>query len=148
MFFFSSKSFNNISLINLYHLCCISNACQDSAQWISDHDPPAHTATDPRKIFPKLGSLFGNHSSELTPVVEEFNRLSVTEISEAFKLYLGKRITPSVRRLYVSIGHREKESNSGGNWFVANPRNHYPIMAAAPCQPRSLYIVQLSLLFT
>ncbi|RVW35388.1 hypothetical protein CK203_077015 [Vitis vinifera] len=92
--FFSSKSFNNISLINLYHLCCISNACQDSAQWISDHDPPAHTATDPRKNFPKLGSLFGNHSSELTPVVEEFNRLSVTEISEAFKLYFGQENHP------------------------------------------------------
>ncbi|KAL6350243.1 hypothetical protein AAG906_004188 [Vitis piasezkii] len=60
------------------------------------------------KIVSKLGGLLGSHSSEMVLVIQEFNGLSVNQIYQASELYLRTKITPSVGRLNVSKGLREK----------------------------------------
>ncbi|CAK7327387.1 unnamed protein product [Dovyalis caffra] len=54
------------------------------------------------KISSSLGRLFGNISSQLVLIVDEYNGLSINEIFQASEVYLNTRITPSVEQLKVS----------------------------------------------
>lgn len=60
------------------------------------------------KLFSKLGGLFGNFSSQLTLIIDEYNGLSTNEIYQASEVYLSTRDTPSIERLKVSKAPREK----------------------------------------
>ena len=60
------------------------------------------------KIVSILGGLLGTRSSEMVLVIQEFNGLSANQIYQAAELYLRTKITPSVGRLNVSKGPREK----------------------------------------
>lgn len=50
----------------------------------------------------------GNSSSQMTPVIDENNGLSINEMFEASKIYSRTKISPSVLRLKVSKAPRDK----------------------------------------
>ncbi|XP_059448007.1 AAA-ATPase At3g50940-like [Corylus avellana] len=56
----------------------------------------------------RLESLFGNLSSQMTLIIDEYSGLSINEIYQASELYLTTRITPSIRQLKVFKTPREK----------------------------------------
>ncbi|KAK9276090.1 hypothetical protein L1049_005621 [Liquidambar formosana] len=61
------------------------------------------------KILSKLAGLWGNVSSQMTLIIDEYSGSgSINEIYHASELYLSTRISPSVDRLKVSKSSREK----------------------------------------
>jgi chaperone BCS1 len=56
----------------------------------------------------RLEALFGNLSSQMTLIIDEYCGLSINEIYQASEVYLSTRITPSIRQLKVFKTPREK----------------------------------------
>jgi chaperone BCS1 len=56
----------------------------------------------------RLAGLFGNLSSEMTLIIDEYSGLSINEIYQASEVYLTTRITPSIGQLKVSKTSRQK----------------------------------------
>lgn len=53
-------------------------------------------------IFGGIRGIFHSFSSQLTMVIDEFDGLVSNQIYDAARTYLGKKITPSIRRVKVS----------------------------------------------
>ncbi|OMO88247.1 hypothetical protein COLO4_20349 [Corchorus olitorius] len=60
-------------------------------------------------LLSKLGGLYSNRSSQMTLLIDEYNGYSINELYEASEIYLQTKITPSMQRLKVSKGPRDKK---------------------------------------
>ncbi|OMO88246.1 hypothetical protein COLO4_20348 [Corchorus olitorius] len=61
-------------------------------------------------LLSKLGLLFSNRpSSRMTLLIDEYDGYSMNELYEASEIYLQTKITPSMERLRVSKGPRDKK---------------------------------------
>lgn len=60
-------------------------------------------------VFCKIRKIFGNFSSQLTMVVDEFDGFVYNQIYEAAETYLGSKISPSTQRLKVSKPEKENQ---------------------------------------
>ncbi|XP_059446894.1 AAA-ATPase At3g50940-like [Corylus avellana] len=56
----------------------------------------------------RFAGLFGNLSSEMTLIIDEYSGLSINEVFQASEVYLSTRITPSIGQLKVSKTLHEK----------------------------------------
>ena len=60
------------------------------------------------KFLSRCAGLFGNLSSQMTLIIDEYSELSINEVFQASEVYLRTRITPSIKQLKVSKTSREK----------------------------------------
>lgn len=63
----------------------------------------------PHQIHNYFSSSLLKFSSQLTLVIEEFDALTPNHMFEASNLYLGTKISPSIRRIKVNKSHKEED---------------------------------------
>ncbi|OMO60448.1 ATPase, AAA-type, core [Corchorus capsularis] len=60
-------------------------------------------------LLSKIAGLYPNLGSQMTLLIDEYNGYSINELYEASQTYLQTKITPSMERLKVTKGPRDKK---------------------------------------